>query len=915
MLNGSGAGSADDISTALGTLPTYDASTNTFGTDGSGVYQAVADAIDTSIAKLNADIAGGDISSETYKTILALSDALEVLNGSGAGSVADDISTALGTLPAYDASTNTFGTDGSGVYQAVADAIDTSIAKLNADIAGGDISSETYKTILALSDALEVLNGSGAGSVADDISTALGTLPAYDASTNTFGTDGSGVYQAVADAIDTSIAKLNADIAGGDISSETYKTILALSDALEVLNGSGAGSVADDISTALGTLPAYDASTNTFGTDGSGVYQAVADAIDTSIAKLNADIAGGDISSETYKTILALSDALEVLNGSGAGSVADDISTALGTLPAYDASTNTFGTDGSGVYQAVADAIDTSIAKLNADIAGGDISSETYKTILALSDALEVLNGSGAGSVADDISTALGTLPAYDASTNTFGTDGSGVYQAVADAIDTSIAKLNADIAGGDISSETYKTILALSDALEVLNGSGAGSVADDISTALGTLPAYDASTNTFGTDGSGVYQAVADAIDTSIAKLNADIAGGDISSETYKTILALSDALEVLNGSGAGSVADDISTALGTLPAYDASTNTFGTDGSGVYQAVADAIDTSIAKLNADIAGGDISSETYKTILALSDALEVLNGSGAGSVADDISTALGTLPAYDASTNTFGTDGSGVYQAVADAIDTSIAKLNADIAGGDISSETYKTILALSDALEVLNGSGAGSVADDISTALGTLPAYDASTNTFGTDGSGVYQAVADAIDTSIAKLNADIAGGDISSETYKTILALSDALEVLNGSGAGSVADDISTALGTVVTFFTAEVRQIELAPTISIVGSDLIDSVLDTSEGAITVRVSLPSAARLGDVVELYLGGLAFGTPKTDTLDASDLTNSFVDFVVTQSDLGSAGAKALTANITSSDVASNSSAGTLF
>ena len=60
--------------------------TNTFGSDGSGVYQAVADKIDQSIAQLNADITGGNITAETYKTILAISNALEVLNGSGAGS-------------------------------------------------------------------------------------------------------------------------------------------------------------------------------------------------------------------------------------------------------------------------------------------------------------------------------------------------------------------------------------------------------------------------------------------------------------------------------------------------------------------------------------------------------------------------------------------------------------------------------------------------------------------------------------------------------------------------------------------------------------------------------------------------------------------------------------------------------------
>ena len=100
---------------------------------------------------------------------------------------------------------------------------------------------------------------------------------------------------------------------------------------------------------------------------------------------------------------------------------------------------------------------------------------------------------------------------------------------------------------------------------------------------------------------------------------------------------------------------------------------------------------------------------------------------------------------------------------------------------------------------------------------------------------------------------------------------------------------------------------------APSIAENGSsDLGDSRMNNAEAASTVfRVSLPvsgSLATSGDSLELLLGGSPFSTPKTVTLSGSDITNGSVDFTVLKADLGSDGAKALSAKIT--DAAGNSS-----
>jgi VCBS repeat-containing protein len=98
---------------------------------------------------------------------------------------------------------------------------------------------------------------------------------------------------------------------------------------------------------------------------------------------------------------------------------------------------------------------------------------------------------------------------------------------------------------------------------------------------------------------------------------------------------------------------------------------------------------------------------------------------------------------------------------------------------------------------------------------------------------------------------------------------------------------------------------------APTVAEFGSaDLADSLLNNGESATTTfRAALPTTGSLavaGDKVELLLNGVAFATPKTVTLTATNITNRYVDFTVLKADLGSDGSKALTAVVT--DVAGN-------
>ncbi len=86
-------------------------------------------------------------------------------------------------------------------------------------------------------------------------------------------------------------------------------------------------------------------------------------------------------------------------------------------------------------------------------------------------------------------------------------------------------------------------------------------------------------------------------------------------------------------------------------------------------------------------------------------------------------------------------------------------------------------------------------------------------------------------------------------------------------------------------------------------------LSDNILKVTEAGTStvIRVSLStSGAVVGDTLELLLGGASFAPAKTRLLDALNISDTFVDFVVTTADLGVDGAKSITARVT--DAAGN-------
>lgn len=82
-----------------------------------------------------------------------------------------------------------------------------------------------------------------------------------------------------------------------------------------------------------------------------------------------------------------------------------------------------------------------------------------------------------------------------------------------------------------------------------------------------------------------------------------------------------------------------------------------------------------------------------------------------------------------------------------------------------------------------------------------------------------------------------------------------------------------------------------------------SYLSDNVLNNAEATSSVfQVSFPkNTLTVGDKIELLLGGNSFGTTKMVTLDATAISNGYVNFTVVKADLGLDGNKALTAKIT--------------
>ena len=84
-----------------------------------------------------------------------------------------------------------------------------------------------------------------------------------------------------------------------------------------------------------------------------------------------------------------------------------------------------------------------------------------------------------------------------------------------------------------------------------------------------------------------------------------------------------------------------------------------------------------------------------------------------------------------------------------------------------------------------------------------------------------------------------------------------------------------------------------------------NDLMDNLMNQLESVTTTfRTSLITTGsnplQIGDTVELQLNGSGFAVAKLKTIDATDITNKYIDFTVNAADLGSDGAKSLTSVI---------------
>ena len=132
----------------------------------------------------------------------------------------------------------------------------------------------------------------------------------------------------------------------------------------------------------------------------------------------------------------------------------------------------------------------------------------------------------------------------------------------------------------------------------------------------------------------------------------------------------------------------------------------------------------------------------------------------------------------------------------------------------------------------------------------------------------------------------------------------------DALNSSITAIVTDKANNSSALVTQSVTIDTTP-PAAPTVAELGStDLADGWMNAAESVTTsFRVSLPttgSQAKVGDQVELLLGGTSFGNAKVVTLNSTHITNGYVDFSVVKADLGADGVKALSSRIT--DVAGN-------
>ena len=143
------------------------------------------------------------------------------------------------------------------------------------------------------------------------------------------------------------------------------------------------------------------------------------------------------------------------------------------------------------------------------------------------------------------------------------------------------------------------------------------------------------------------------------------------------------------------------------------------------------------IETLSAEVKGSGWDAANYKTLSDISAQLDILKG--AVDVSGSILNQIGTWPTYDATSNTHGTDGSGLYQQVADHIDASIANLEDDLKDGVSNSfDTLKEIETFVTNLKALVGDADGALGNGETTVTARLDAIEASLANFIIDKTG---------------------------------------------------------------------------------------------------------------------------------------------------------------------------------
>ncbi|WP_416547415.1 hypothetical protein ACHEXK_01110 [Limnohabitans sp. DCL3] len=386
-----------------------------------------------------------------------------------------------------------------------------------------------------------------------------------------------------------------------------------------------------------------------------------------------------------------------------------------------------------------------SIPELSSQIAAndGDIASLVSRTS-ALEAAVNTLKGTSAGSVAKSIADAIG-VPSNDSAIPAVTATGlwsqiETLVGAELDALQGQVTTLRSDITGGTITATGYNTLVKISNALAKLNDvvSVDGSVLNSIADVIGTAPSgWNTSTGTWSSQGTGLNAEVAALINGAVTflkgqvtTLRSDITGGTITATGYDTLVEISNALAKLNDvvSVDGSVLNSIADVIGTAPSgWNTSTGTWSSQGTGLNAEVAALINGAVTflkgqvtTLRSDITGGTITATGYDTLVKISNALAKLNDvvSVDGSVLNSIADVIGTAPSgWNTSTGTWSSQGTGLNAEVAALINGAVTFLKGqvttlrnDLTGGDITAETYKTILDISNALETLNA-GQGTV------------------------------------------------------------------------------------------------------------------------------------------------------------------------------------------------------------